>query len=248
MPDTQAKSPETVPKASPAPSRRRKPLLSIRARLIVVALVAIAPLMIDRVRSLERARVDRAELARTEVVDLARGGGGAQRETIYAIRAMLQVLAHVYSKMAPGQFDCNQMLFDLTGNAPWIYGTGVVGTDGRVVCATEPRAIGLNLGDRPYFQQMLRTRDFVLSDYLITRGAGVPGVMAAYPIIRGDGTFAGAVMASINLQWMADLAETAARRARTSVALVDGNGTLIAGSADQEAFVGKTFAAHGLTH
>src|SRR5271169_28909 len=74
MPDTQAKSPEAVPKASLAPSRRRKPLLSIRARLIVVALVAIAPLMIDRVRSLERARVDRAELARTEVVDLARGG------------------------------------------------------------------------------------------------------------------------------------------------------------------------------
>jgi hypothetical protein len=175
--------------------------------------------MIDRVRSLERARVDRAELARTEVVDLARGGAAAQRATIYAIRAMLQVLAHVYSKTAPGQFDCNQMLFDLTGNAPWIYGTGVVGRDGRVVCATEPRAIGLNLGDRPYFQQMLRTRDFVLSDYLITRGTGVPGVTATYPIIRGDGTFAGAVMASINLQWMADLAETAARRAGTSVAL-----------------------------
>jgi hypothetical protein len=92
MPDTQAKSPETVPKAPLAPSRRRKPLLSIRARLIVVALVAIAPLMIDRVRSLERARVDRAELARTEVVDLARGGAAAQRETIYAIRAMLQVV------------------------------------------------------------------------------------------------------------------------------------------------------------
>jgi diguanylate cyclase (GGDEF)-like protein len=248
MPDAQAKSPETVPKASLAPSRRRRPLLSIRARLIGVALVAIAPLMIDRVRSLERARVDRAELARTEVIDLARGGAAAQRETIYAIRAMLQVVARVHAKMTPGQFDCNQMLFDLTGNAPWIYGTGLIGMDGRVLCATEPRAIGLNVGDRPYFQHMLRTRDFVLSDYLITRGTGVPGVMAIYPIVRGDGTVSGAVMASINLQWMADLAETAARRAGTSVALVDGRGTLIAGSADQAAFVGKTFAAHGLTH
>ena len=127
MPDIHTKSPETPPKGSRAPSRRRKPLLSIRARLIVIALVAIAPLMIERVRSLERARVDRAELARNEVVDLVRGGAAAQRETIYAIRAMLQVVARVYAKLTPGQFDCKQMLFDLTGNAPWIYGTAVIG-------------------------------------------------------------------------------------------------------------------------
>ena len=125
------------------------------------------------------------------------------------------------------------MLFDLTGNAPWIYGTAVVGTDGRVACATDTRAIGLNLGDRPYFQRMLRSRDFVLSDYLIGRLHRVPGVVAIYPIVREDGTIGGAVMASINLQWMGDLADTAARRAGTSVVLVDGNGTLVAGSTDQ---------------
>ena len=250
MTDNPAKSPETLPlpKASLAPPRRRKPLLSIRARLIVVALVAIAPLMIDRVRSLERGRVDRAELARTEVIDLARGGAAAQREVIYALRAMLQVVARVYSKMPPGQLDCSQMLFDLTGNAPWIYGTAVVGTDGRITCATDTRAIGLNLGDRPYFQRMLRSRDFVLSDYLIGRLHHVPGVAAIYPIIKEDGTIGGAVMASINLQWIGDLADTAARRAGTSVVLVDGNGTLVAGSADQMPYVGKTFATHGLMH
>jgi diguanylate cyclase (GGDEF)-like protein len=248
MPDIHTKSPETVPKTSGARSRHRKPILSIRARLIVIALVAIAPLMIERVRSLERARVDRAELARNEVVDLVRGGAAAQRETIYAIRAMLQVVARVYAKMTPGQFDCKQMLFDLTGNAPWIYGTSVIGTDGRIVCATDSRAIGLNVADRPYFQRMLHTRDFVLSDYLISRASGVPSVAAIYPIVRDDGSVGGAVMASINLQWIGDLAERVAGRAGTSVALIDGKGTLIAGSADQAANVGKSFAAHELTH
>jgi diguanylate cyclase (GGDEF)-like protein len=248
MPDIHTKSPETPPKGSRAPLRRRKPLLSIRARLIVIALVAIAPLMIERVRSLERARVDRAELARNEVVDLVRGGAAAQRETIYAIRAMLQVVARVYAKLTPGQFDCKQMLFDLTGNAPWIYGTAVIGKDGRIVCSTEPRALGLNVEDRPYFQTMLRTRDFVLSDYLISRASGNPRVMAIYPIMREDGTVAGAIMASINLQWMGELAERLARREGTSVALIDGNGTLVAGSADLTASVGKSFASHELAH
>ena len=100
MPEIHAKSAKTSPttsaKASLTASRLRKPFLSIRGRLIVVAPVAIAPLMIERVRSLERARVDRAEVARTEVVDLARGRAAAQRETIYAIRAMLHVVTRVY--------------------------------------------------------------------------------------------------------------------------------------------------------
>ena len=62
------------------------------------------------------------------------------------------------------------------------------------MCSTEPRALGLNVEDRPYFQTMLRTRDFVLSDYLISRASGNPRVMAIYPIMREDGTVAGAIM------------------------------------------------------
>ena len=60
--------------------------------MIVVALLAIAPLMVERVRGLERARAERVELARTEVIDLARGGAAAQREVIYSMRAVLQVV------------------------------------------------------------------------------------------------------------------------------------------------------------
>ena len=59
------------------PSRRGKPLLSIRARLIVVALLTITPLIFERVRGLERARAERIGIAQTQVVDLARGGAEA---------------------------------------------------------------------------------------------------------------------------------------------------------------------------
>jgi hypothetical protein len=114
----------------------------------------------------------------------------------------------------PDQLDCNKMLFfDLSGNAPWIYGFAAAGTDGRVVCATDSHAIGLYLGDRPYFENALRSRDFTLSYYLIGRVPGVPGVVAAYLIVNDDGWVNGAVMASINLQWIGDLAATAAQRA-----------------------------------
>jgi diguanylate cyclase (GGDEF)-like protein len=228
-------------------SRRSKPILSIRARLIVVALLAIAPLMLERVRGLERARAERTELALARVVDLARGGAVAQREIVYSMRALLQVVARVYARMPPDPADCSRMLTDLTGNVPWLRGLNVAGIDGRIKCATDPRALGLNIADRPYFQNVLHSRDFELSDYLIGRLNQTPGLIATYPIVDDNGSLNGVVLASVNLQWTGDLVATAARSG-TSVALVDGGGTLIAASADQEALIGKNFKAHALAH
>jgi hypothetical protein len=103
-----------VPAESAKASRPNKPILSIRARLIVVALLALAPLMLERMRGLEQARAEHAELARDQVIDLAQSGVQAQREIVNSMRALLQVVARVYTRMAPDQADCNQTLADLT--------------------------------------------------------------------------------------------------------------------------------------
>ena len=68
-----------------------------------------------------------------------------------------------------------------TANVPWIGGLGVAGTDGRLTCATDPRAIGLNISDRPYFQEALRSHEFVLSDYLINRVQHAPRTHGRVP-------------------------------------------------------------------
>ena len=234
MPDLQARSPKTT--------RRNKPALSIRARLIVVALLAIAPLMFERMRALERARTERAELAYARVVDLAQGGAEAQREVVSSMRALLQVVAEIYATLPLDPDDCNRTLAKLTGNIPWLRGVDIAGTDGRIKCATEQRAVGLNVSDRTYFQEALVSRDFALSDYLISRVHQTPGLIASFPIVGDDGLLNGVVLASINLKWISDLVANAAQRSGASVALIDGGGTLLAGSADQSAFIGKSFA------
>ena len=240
MSDVQEKSPKT--------SRRNKPILSIRARLIVVALLAIAPLMLERMRGLERARAEHVELARAQVIDLAHGGAEAQREIVYSMRALLQVVARLYARMLLDQADCKETLADVTSNIPWLRGLNVAGTDGRIKCATDPRGIGLNVADRPYFQNALHSRDFALSDYLISRVHQTPGLIATFPVVEDDGSLKGVVLASINLQWIGDLAANAAQRSGASVVLIDGRGTLIAASADEDAFIGRNVGSHALAH
>ena len=54
------------------------------------------------------------------------------------------------------------------------------------------------------------------------------------------------MLAVINLQWIGDLASSAAQQSGASVMLLDGKGTLVASSADQQRFIGKQFAGHAL--
>ena len=239
MADGQAKTQKTL--------RRHKPILSIRARLIVLALLAIAPLMVERVHGLEQARAASTERANAEVVDLARRGVEEQREIIYSVRALLQIVSRVYARIPLEQSNCNQYMADLTTNIPWIRDLSVASIDGRIKCSTEPLAIGLNVSDRPHFQNALQSRGFTLSDYLINRLNQAPSLVATFPVIAEDGSVKGVVLAVINLQWIGDLAANAAQRAGASVMLLDGKGVVIAGSADQQDFIGRQFAGRSLT-
>jgi diguanylate cyclase (GGDEF)-like protein len=164
------------------------------------------------------------------------------------MRAMLQILARVYAKMPVDRDDCSHNLTDLTNNVPWLRSLSVVGMDGRIKCSTDPRGIGLNVADRSYFQNTLHSGDFVLSDYMISRVNQAPSLFASYPVVEDDGAHKAVVVAAINLQWIGDLAASAAQRAGTSVVLVDGSGTLIAASADHAELIGKSFAGHALAN
>ena len=144
--------------------------------------------------------------------------------------------------------ECNQILSDLSGNVPWMRMLVVVENNGRVKCGSDPAVIGLNISDRPYFQNALHSRAFALSDYLIRRVSGVPGVMATFPVMKEGGVLPSAVIvASLDLHWIGELAANAAQAAGTEIVVIDGSGTVLAGSTEEEQLVGKNFANHELT-
>src|SRR5262249_50822706 len=84
--------PTSLKSAAPAP----KPRVSIRARLIVLALLILVPLMLDRVRLLEATRAERIDNAHAEALDIAKRGVDMQLEVVNSTRAVLQVIARAY--------------------------------------------------------------------------------------------------------------------------------------------------------
>ena len=79
---------------------RGKFALSIRARLMILAVIAIVPLLFDRVREIESDRAERIEAASKQALNLARQGMAAQNEAIVSVRAFLQVAASAHGLMA----------------------------------------------------------------------------------------------------------------------------------------------------
>ena len=225
---------------------RKKPTLSIRARLIVLALFAIAPLMFERVHALESARLERTAAANTQAIELAGRGAEAQEKTIVSVRALLQIVAGTFVKRPFETADCNQYLTKLTRDIAWIRTLSIADTGGQIKCSSEPRAIGLNIGDRAHFQHALQRHEFALSNYFINSTDHVPTMFGAFPAVSADGAIAGVVMASINLQWINRLAASVGREPANSVLLIDGDGTLIAASANGQKYIGRHFTGNGL--
>ena len=223
------------------PVKRKRRILSIRARLMVLTLLAIAPVMFERVHTLEAARAERTERANAEVIDLARRGAEAQQEIIYSVRGLLQMVARVYDRMPFEQNGCNQYVTNLVGNIPWIVGLSIAGTDGRIICSTTAQAIGVNVSERTQFRLALQSRDFALSDYMIGLIHQAPSLVAGFPVIAEDGSVTAIVLGAINMEWISKLISTAAQHGGASVLLIDGSGTLIAASASDEKSIGKSF-------
>ena len=222
---------------STAPNR--KPTLSIRARLVILALLAVVPLMFDRVRLLEQTRLERIDDAAAETLEFARRGADGQREVLITAKAMLQVMARAYVGMQATGTTCNFYLSDLTADMPWINGMSIVGADGRIKCSSVPNAVGIDLSDRPHIRTAMESREFAVGNYVVGRLNGKPTFAAAYPTQAIDASVPAAVVTSINLQWVSALIVSLKRRTGSSVLLIDSAGTVLAGDPGTASWTGK---------
>src|SRR3984893_12533540 len=178
-----------------------KQLLGIRARLALLALILVAPLMLDRARSLEDTRSRQLALASAEFSNLAKHSADAQSEVISSVEAISKSTAYIRASTGGISRSCDILRASLPANLPWIPSLAIVGKDGRVQCSTNNAIVGLDLSDRAYLRKARETRDIVFSDFLLARFNNKPIVVAAYPVSAINGNEDAVIIATVNLDW-----------------------------------------------
>ena len=216
-----------------------KKLLGIRARLALLALILVAPLMLDRARSLENTRAKEIAQATQEFQNIAQRSVQAQREIIASVEAMMKSAAYISASAGGVGRSCDILRTSLKIELPWIKSMSIVARDGRVQCSTLPGLVGMDIGDRGYFERALETRGVVFSDYVFARVSKIPMMMGAYPVSAIAPGEEAVIVAGINLDWMAKIVGDLDGRSGISAVLIDSEGMVLAASPDQAGMIGR---------
>ena len=216
-----------------------KKLVGIRARLALLALVLVAPLMLERARSLSETRAAQVAAVTIELKNLAQHSANTLREVISSVETMLKSAAYVRASTGGAGRSCDILRASLPVDLPWIRSLMIVGEDSRVQCATRNTLVGLDLGDRGFFKKVRQTRDFVFSDFLITKHDHAPIMMAAFPVSAIDDAADSVILAGVDLGWISQFISNLGSHPGISAVLVDSAGVVLAAAEDQAGLIGR---------
>ena len=214
-------------------------LFGIRARLALLALILVAPLMLERARSLEEARNKQIALAYSEFARLAQHSADSQREAVASVETVLKSAAHIQASKNAFDPSCDTLSASLPVKLPWIRNLMIVGNDGRIKCATLDTLLGLDLNDRTYFKRARLGRDLVFSDLLLSKYNNEPIVMGAYPVSAVDPESDLVIVAAVSLDWMSKAMNDLSDRPGILAILVDSAGTVMAAPTDLARLIGR---------
>jgi len=223
--------------------KRNKPrldkFLGIRARLALLALILVAPLMLERARSLEDARNKQIALAYSEFARLAKRSAENQREVISSVETLLKSTAHIQASKQGSDPHCDILQSGLPVNPPWIRNVSIVGRDGRIKCSTLDTLLGLDLSDRAYLKRARQARDLIFSDFMLSTIDKAPMMIGAYPVSAVDPASESVIVSSLNLGWMSKIMSDLGDRPGILAVLVDSAGTVLAAPTDQAGMIGR---------
>ena len=219
-----------------------KRLASLRARLLVLVLVAVLPafaLMLYTHLEYRRAAV---AVAHEEALRIARIAASEQNDVFQDARRVAFTLAHLPEIRTLNAQACRLLLAELLSRSPEYTNISVAAPTGDVVCTGIPLASSINLGDREYFQRALATRDVAISGYLLGRISKKAAIVLAYPAVDARGTVSAVVVIGLDLRSLNHLAADAQLPQGSTLLVIDKTGVILARHPQGDAWVGEQVA------
>jgi len=210
---------------------------SLRANLVLLLVAVVSILAVDRAAEVARVRADAVKNAALELNDLARYGADLQADVVASAKALLGLAVDLPVSAADAGSSCQPSFAKIVNDLPWLRSLWVVTLDGSALCTNAVGPTALNIADRPVFRAAIDQRGFSMSDFVVGRISGKPGIVAAMPRISG-GRVETVVAGMIEVDWLSHITSEIAISRGVEALLIDGAGTVIAAYPDAEKWVG----------
>src|SRR5882724_8465447 len=217
----------------------RLSLASLRARLLLLVLLAVIPAWgLTLYTNLEERQLRKAQV-QEQAMRLSRLVSADHERLIEDARRLLVSLARLPAVRDPNRAACNALFADLITQHSSYTNLGIVDADGNVFCSAFPMTGQIYVGDRVYFRRALETRDFAIGEYQVGRITGKASVNFGYPLLDDAGLVRAVVVAALDLAWLNELASQAGLPSGSMLTVIDRNGRILSRYPDDGKWVGK---------
>ncbi|QDX82327.1 hypothetical protein B9N43_14410 [Denitratisoma sp. DHT3] len=211
----------------------------LRARLLLLVLLAVVPAWGLMLYSAGEQRRTATEGIQQNALRLARLVAASHDGLIEGAHQILMTLAQVPSIRETEPRTCNALLAQLLKQYSSYANFGVASPRGDVICSALPLARTVNLADRAYVRDALRSRAFAIGEYQIGRISGKPSVNFGYPILDAAGNVRAVVFAALDLASINHVAARTELPEGAALTVIDRNGVILARHPAPAAWIGK---------
>ena len=216
---------------------------SLRARLILLILVAVVPAVaVTLYTVLEQRRLDVISIEK-KLAHLTKLEARQERQLMEGGRQILQAMAHFLQRSDGDRLSCSSYFADLLQHYQRFANLGAVKPDGQVFCSAVPWTAPTDASDRVWFQRTMESRQFSFGDYQIGRITKEPVLVLSYPAFKADGEILAVVFAALKLEWLnrLELYKEADLPGGTTLTKMDGAGVVLAHQPGLASWSGKQF-------
>ncbi len=206
--------------------------------MLLMLLAAIPAVGVLLYTGLEQRRGALTE-AHAAALRVARLAAAVQADTFAEGRQLLAALAQLPSIQRLQTHDCSPLLARLLHESPRYVNLGVIDADGYLRCSAMPFRQPVSLKQREYFQRVLESGRFAAGNFQVGAVTRERTLNVGYPLRTADGRVRGVVFAALDLRWLNRLAAETSLPARSTLAVLDAAGTVLARHPDPEEWIGK---------
>jgi len=205
-----------------------KPPLGVRAILILLVLVAVAPIfaLVLHTSALEQRHA--IAQAKQELGSQVQLRAAAQEQLVYGVRQMLTALAYGAPSAADSGPDCDARMRRVHQHFPSFGHLAFADLQGNIACRSAPDQRPTYIGDRAYYVGAARSGRFTIGEYMDSRILHRPSIGMSLPVFDERRRLRGQQYAVLDMAMFQQQLASNATPAHVTALVTDGRGRVLA--------------------
>jgi signal transduction histidine kinase/ActR/RegA family two-component response regulator len=215
-------------------------LNSLRVRLLLLVLVAVVPMLTI---SVLWARAHERLIAREASDDaqaLAQLVGERHQRFVDGARGLLLAMSRMRSVAALDGAACSASLGPLLGREPIFVNMGAATPDGTLFCSAATPPGPINVADRAFFREALRSGGLGVGEQVISRARGKGALGFGFPVVV-EGKVVAVALASLSVDELQRELDVLELPPGAEVAVLDRQGITLSARPDGGKWAGRPF-------